>query len=166
MKKLSRYSIVLLVLVVTGLTACHNGDKTVEKTGTGNAQPVFKKEGELTFQRGDSTALKIDIEIADNPGEQEQGLMNRSWMEETQGMLFIFDKEQQQQFLMKNTLIPLDIIYVNTAKHIVHVAKNAQPLTETNIPSIEPAQYVIETVAGFCDKFNIKDGDSITWKRI
>ena len=124
----------------------------------------FKKEGELTFV--DSTGnpiIKIDIEIADNDYERQLGLMNRESMEEMQWMLFIFPEERFQSFWMMNTLFSLDILFINSQKEIVTIHKNTKPLSEQSYPSSEPAIYVLEVNAGFCDRHNVKIGDKIYW---
>jgi uncharacterized membrane protein (UPF0127 family) len=124
----------------------------------------FKKEGELTFV--DSTGnpiIKIDIEIADNDYERQLGLMNRQSMEEMQGMLFLFPQEEFQSFWMRNTLFSLDILFINSKKEIVTIHKNTKPLSEQSYPSSEPAIYVLEVNAGFCERHNVQLGDKIYW---
>jgi uncharacterized membrane protein (UPF0127 family) len=91
--------------------------------------------------------------------------MFRESMDENQGMLFIFDREEMQGFYMRNTLIPLDIIFVNSKKQIVKIHKNARPLDETDLPSMKPAIYVVEVNGGFTDKYKIKEGEYIDWRR-
>lgn len=133
-----------------------------------SAIPAFKKEGELTFYnfKTDSTINTIDIEIADGPYETERGLMYRTTMKENRGMLFIMEKVKPQYFWMKNTYISLDIIFLDKNLKIVTIQKYTQPLSEYSIPSDFPAKYVIETNAGFCDKFGIVEGDFVKFKRI
>lgn len=130
--------------------------------------PQFTKEGELTFFKADGTTaiVKINIELAETVAEQQKGLMNRSWMEENQGMLFIFEEERQQAFWMHNTIIPLDIIYVNSKKEIVSMAKDTTPFSDQSIPSAKPAQYVIEVIAGFCDKYGVAAGSRVDWQKM
>ena len=124
----------------------------------------FKKEGELTFTDSSGNFLaKIDIEIADNNYERQLGLMNRKSMEENQGMLFIFPEEKYQSFWMLNTLFSLDMLYINSNKEIVTIHKNTTPLSRQSYPSSKPAIYVLEVVAGYTDKFNIKEGYNIYW---
>lgn len=126
---------------------------------------MFKKEGELTIS--DSSNLlkaKIDIEIADTDYERQLGLMKRISMEEKQGMLFIFPSEAMQSFWMRNTLISLDMIFINENKKIVTIHKNTKILSDQSYPSSAPAKYVLETIAGFTDKFGINVGDVINWK--
>jgi uncharacterized membrane protein (UPF0127 family) len=124
----------------------------------------FKKEGELTFvDSTENPIIKIDIEIADNDYERQLGLMNRQSMEEMQGMLFIFPEERYQSFWMRNTLFSLDMLFINSNKEIVTIHANTTPLSEQSYPSSEPALYVLEVNAGFCDRHNIKLGDKVFW---
>ncbi len=124
----------------------------------------FKKEGELSFIDSlNNTKVKIDIEIADNDYERQLGLMKRKSMEEKQGMLFIFPIEEMQSFWMRNTLISLDMIFVNTQKEIVTIHKNTRVLSDQSYPTSKPSVYVIEVIAGFTDRYNIKEGDRISW---
>lgn len=134
-----------------------------EPTNSENLVPVFKKEGELSFIKA-ATGKKvstIDIEIATTFEERQQGLMFRRQMPSHQGMLFVFNESEPQAFWMKDTYIPLDIIYVDEKRTIVSIVANAQPLSETSLPSGVPAQYVVEVVAGFCAGNNIVTGDKI-----
>lgn len=125
---------------------------------------TFTKEGELTFT--DSLGIlkaKIDLEIADTEYERQLGLMNRKEMKETEGMLFVFPRQDYQSFWMRNTLISLDIMFVNDQKKIVTIHKNTKILSETSYPSSAPSIYVVETLAGFADRHNIQVGDKIDW---
>ena len=125
---------------------------------------TFTKEGELTFTDSLGTLKsKIDLEIADTEYERELGLMNRNEMQENQGMLFIFYSDSMRSFWMRNTLISLDMIFVNSEKKIVTIHKHTKILSEQSYPSSKPAMYVVEVVAGFTDKNNIKVGDKIDW---
>lgn len=127
-------------------------------------EPPFKKEGDLTFIKKDGKEVKkIDIEVADNGPERQQGLMWRKSMPENEGMLFIFPEMDMQAFWMKNTIVPLDIIYVDNKKEIVKIYKNTTPYSEKSMPSEKKAIYVVETVAGFCDKYGITEGDKISF---
>ncbi|MEM9687688.1 MAG: DUF192 domain-containing protein [Bacteroidota bacterium] len=123
---------------------------------------AFTKEGELRLYKKDSSLINtIAIEIADNDYETETGLMYRTSMKDTQGMLFVFETEELRYFYMKNTQIPLDIIYINAEKRIVSFAKNARPLDETSLPSNAPAKYVLEVNAGLADQWGLQTGDFV-----
>ena len=141
-------------------------NKDLENAMNSKTAYSFVKEGELSFTDSKGQfSQRIDIEIADDDEQRATGLMFRDKMGENQGMLFIFDSEAPQAFWMHNTVLPLDIIYVNSKMEIVHIAKNAKPYSEKSLPSIKPAQYVIEVNAGYCDKIGIKEGDKIVWRR-
>ena len=125
---------------------------------------TFTKEGELTFTDSLGTLkAKIDLEIADTEYERELGLMNRKEMAENQGMLFIFPKQDMLSFWMRNTLISLDMIFVNQQKTIVTIHRNTKILSDQSYATSQPARYVVEVDAGFCDKHNIQVGDTINW---
>lgn len=128
--------------------------------------PTFKKHGELTFvNRNDKPIVKIDIEIADDESKREVGMMGRRSMDERQGMLFILDQEQLASFWMKNTIIPLDMFFVSKQGEIVTICKNTTPFSEQSYSATAPALLVLEVNAGFADKFGLKEGDRISWKR-
>ncbi len=125
---------------------------------------TFTKEGELTFTDSLGTLKsKIDLEIADNDYERQLGLMNRKEMKENEGMLFIFPMQQLQSFWMRNTLISLDIMFVNDQKKIVTIHKETKILSDTSYPSSQPSIYVVEVLSGFTDRHNIQVGDRIDW---
>ncbi len=89
--------------------------------------------------------------------------MWRKKMAENQGMLFIFATQEPQSFWMRNTYIPLDMIYVNSAFEVVSIRKNTPVLNDTPQPSGLPAQYVIEVNAGISDKYKIGPGTKVAW---
>lgn len=129
-------------------------------------EPQFTKEGRLVFRNAENDTLKVvDIEIADDDQERTQGMMYRTKMTYDRAMLFIMDYEREQSFWMRNTKMSLDIIYVNGDLEIVTIYKHTQPYSESPIPSFKKAKYVVETAAGFCDRYNIKEGDFIEFTR-
>ncbi len=121
----------------------------------------FKKEGELQLKKADSDSLlvRLDIEIADDAYSTQTGLMYRDHMDDNHGMLFIFPNNDFRSFYMKNTEIPLDIIYISRDKKIVSIQKNAKPFDETSLPSEGPAKYVLEVNAGLSDLWTLDKGD-------
>ena len=151
--------LVLLFILFSALS-CKEKNKTIKHT-----EVTFKKEGDLTIYKtaSDSTQIKLDLEIADNDYEIQTGLMYRNSMKNNQGMLFVFDDYTERYFYMKNTKIPLDIIFIDTGKKIVSFQKNAKPFDETSLPSKVPAKYVLEINAGLMDTWNLKIGDSISF---
>ena len=105
------------------------------------------------------------VELAETPEQRTRGLMFRESMGASKGMLFVFEKEGQRSFWMKNTLIPLDIIWINENKEVVFVKKNAQPCSAgeecEKIKSDELAKYVLELNAGVADKINLEIDDKL-----
>ena len=130
-------------------------------------EPQFKKQGELTFlsSNGKKEIRKIDIEIADQDSSRTMGLMYRKSMEDTKGMLFVFEVSEPHAFWMKNTIMSLDIIFVNENKEIVKIHKNTKPHSSESLPSGKPSIYVVEVIAGFCDKYGVKEGDKIEFNK-
>lgn len=165
MKKIFHLAIALSVVLF--VSSCENEKPQPKKPATlTDGQPKFTKEGELDFLKPDGTKLvHINIEIADDDSQRQQGLMNRSFMNNDQGMLFIFDKEERQAFWMRNTILPLDIIYVNAKNEIVSIVENAEPFSERSLPSKGPAIYVVEVNAGFCVQYGITAGYKIAFSR-
>ncbi len=97
-------------------------------------------------------ASTFSIELATTAARQEQGLMNRKMLAKGSGMLFIFSDEQNRSFWMKNTLIPLDIIFMNSKKKIVGIIRNAKPQSLELLSVAAPSQYVLEVNAGEADQ--------------
>ncbi len=124
----------------------------------------FTRDGELYIFKNDSLIQTIEVEFAKNDEERALGLMYRSSMDEHQGMWFIFPEEAPRSFYMRNTEIPLDIIYLDKDKKVVSIAKNARPYDETSLPSERPAMYVLEINGGLSDKWGIEKGDRMEVK--
>ena len=123
-------------------------------------EPPFKKEGELTFLKNQE---KLTIEIADNDAETTQGLMFRRSMPDSCGMIFVMKENEPHSFWMKNTYIPLDIIYLDESKKIVTIQANTTPFSEAEVPSYEKAKFVLEVNAGYCKRKGIEKGDVVKW---
>jgi uncharacterized protein len=104
----------------------------------------------------------FSVELATNDDELEHGLMFRKELPEGHGMLFDFQTEQQVQFWMHDTYIPLDMIFIAADGRIVHVAENAKPMSDDLIPSVNPIRAVLEVIAGTVRKFGIAAGDRVT----
>ena len=115
----------------------------------------------------DGTALKI--EIAQTQEETERGLMFRQSLGEKEGMLFIFPQDDIRLFWMKNTLIDLDMIFIDSTGQIINIAKQV-PHSYLGAPEEEIAQaagfgkYVLEVNSGLADKYNLNAGDRLVLK--
>ena len=157
MHSLLQSAIVLLLV----LFSCKTDPKQSIKT-----EPItFTKEGQLSITRTGVAAplAEFAIEVAPSEYEFQTGLMYRSAMETQQAMLFIFPDEAQRSFYMKNTRIPLDIIYIDKDYTLVSFQKNAKPFDTTGLPSKIPAKYVLEINAGLSDQLGLAVGDRISF---
>ena len=103
----------------------------------------------------------FQVEIVDNDATREHGLMDRRYMAADHGMLFEFDHEAPVSFWMKNTYIPLDMIFIAPSGVVTHIAANAEPLSERVIPSGGPCVAVLELNGGTAASIGLKVGDKV-----
>lgn len=106
----------------------------------------------------------FNVELAETQIERSQGLMNRESMPPNSGMLFIFEKEDDYSFWMKNTLISLDIIWIGENKMVVFIEKNAQPCRDDlcqSFSSNTSARYVLEINGGLSEELGIIEGNEV-----
>lgn len=119
-------------------------------------------QGTIYYQDDSNQIHTLDIEVATTPEQRSTGLMNRNYLPPTSGMLFVFGSEQPLSFWMQNTYISLDIIFMDSNSRVVSIHKNTVPLQEKpTYNSSEPAQYVLETNAGWSDQVGLEVGDEI-----
>ena len=112
----------------------------------------------LTIEGGFGKA-SFDIQIADDPAERSQGLMFVESLPRFSGMLFIYEAPQSAAFWMRNTLIPLDMIFAGSDGVVTHIHSDAVPLDETPIPGGDDVKYVLEINGGLAKKLGISGGD-------
>ena len=103
----------------------------------------------------------IKVELAQTPETRATGLMNRESMPADQGMLFEFDETRPVAMWMKNTLIPLDMLFIDPDGVVKRVKTNAQPLSLETIPSGAPVKYVLELNGGAAARFGVASGDRL-----
>lgn len=104
----------------------------------------------------------IEVEIADTPETRATGLMNRSELGEDSGMLFDFKETRAVSMWMKNTLIPLDMLFLGPDGRIVNIARNARPLSLDTISSDGPVRYVLELNGGAAARYKADAGDQLS----
>ena len=123
-----------------------------------------KYEGSTVVFSTQKSNITFEVEIADTAIKRTVGLMNRTSLPEKSGMFFVFESEGTLGFWMKNTLIPLDMIFISADKKIVKIQRNAQPCKVLDCESYssgEPVKYVVEINGGLADKLGIKEGQII-----
>jgi uncharacterized protein len=103
----------------------------------------------------------FQVEIADSEATREHGLMDRRYMAPNHGMLFEFDREEPVSFWMKNTYIPLDMVFIAPSGVVTHIAANAEPLSERVVPSGGPCIAVLELNGGVAASIGLKVGDKV-----
>jgi uncharacterized membrane protein (UPF0127 family) len=113
------------------------------------------------ISREGTLKARIYLEVADTPQEREQGLMNRTSLAPDHGMLFVFEKPARYSFWMKNTLIPLDLLFIDSGLTIVDIKPNTTPLDLTPVTADSESLYALEVNAGFCESHEIKEGDDV-----
>ena len=126
----------------------------------GPARPA----GQQTLEIVSKTGVHVfSVEIADTEPEREKGLMFRKKLPDGQGMLFDFQREQDVSFWMKNTYIPLDMIFIQGNGRILRIAENAKPLSTDLIPSEGPVLAVLEVSGGTAHRLGIAPGDRVAY---
>ena len=105
--------------------------------------------------------ITFNVEVAKTKEERRTGLMYRKKLLNNEGMLFIFPREKIIQLWMKNTYIPLDVIFISENKVIVDIKKNMEKLSETIVKSKVKSRYALEFNAGLINKLDIEIGDRV-----
>jgi uncharacterized membrane protein (UPF0127 family) len=113
--------------------------------------------------RSGSKTHRFIVEVAATPLEQETGLMNRQSLAPDRGMIFPYDPPQPVAFWMKDTLIPLDMIFIRADGGIARIAANAVPLSLEPVPAAEPIAAVLEIPGGRSAELGISAGDRVDW---
>lgn len=149
-------TIIAVILLLSGGIISINTQESVASTSQITAVDFTNKYGQIE---------QLNVEVADNPQAWEQGLMLRSSMSANNGMLFVFDVIEGRTFWMKDTLIPLDIIFFDQDLKVVNLYSNTKPdQTSELYPSQTPIKYALETNAGWATTVGLQKGDQIILK--
>ena len=127
--------------------------------GGSEAQAPQTDQVKIRTQNGEE--LVFNVELAVTPQQQQQGLMFRTELADDAGMLFVFDKIAKRSFWMKDTYIPLDILFLTIDGQIHHIHHRARPQQETLITAELPSKAVLEIRGGQVGKLDIKKGDIV-----
>ena len=109
---------------------------------------------------------RFTVEVAASPQEQNEGLMYRRSLAPDRGMIFPYDPPQSVAFWMKNTLIPLDMIFIRADGTIARIVANTVPLSLETVPGGEPVAAVLEIAGGRSAELGIREGDRVSWPRL
>ena len=143
----------LALLLAFGLVACDYTEKIL------GGQPTLP-QAPLIIETAKDPARFI-VEMATTGPQQESGLMYRRTLAPDAGMFFDLGHERQVAFWMKNTLIPLDLVFIRANGTIARIAANAKPLSQDNIPSNEPVRAVLEIPGGRAAQLGVEAGDVV-----
>ena len=127
--------------------------------------------GDALFKRASlkietkSGPVLLSAEVADTDPERERGLMFRRSLPDNHGMIFLFDGEREITMWMKNTYIPLDMVFIGNDWRVVHIAYDAEPFSTAIISSMRPASRVLEIAAGQAQKLKLGVGDIVSLER-
>ncbi len=127
------------------------------KRGADGGGPINRGLPEAVMKIGNE---QFTLEIANDDEERATGLMNRPSMPANHGMIFVFPGERSLAFYMKNTLIPLDIVYLDADGEVVSIHQ-MRPHDHTSIPARRPAKYAIELNKGTAERVGLKVGDKL-----
>ena len=150
-------------------TTSSNVTTTISAGGIGpHEMVVIKPDVEIVRtednNNNSSVIARVFVEVPDELEEFARGLMFRNHLPWNAGMLFVFNEEEPQTFTMRNTLIPLDMIFIDSSFKIIDIKENVPPCEQEECPSYpsrEPAQYVLEVNAGFVQEKGVKIGDRL-----
>jgi uncharacterized membrane protein (UPF0127 family) len=157
---MSRFSWVIagvLVAVIAASSLYLAQHSPISADGRAMVLPVDPNPLIAETRRGERS---FTVEIADDMREREQGLMFREQMDDDHGMLFVFEDTRDVGFWMKNTPLPLDLIFIGQ-DGTVRAIKRGEPLSPALISPNEPVRFVLEVKAGIAEKTGIEDGDRI-----
>lgn len=133
----------------------------------GIAAPVQAACRDTTAQlRGDFGLVRFTVEIADTEALRSRGLMYRETLPKSAGMLFVYQRTKPLTFWMRNTYIPLDLIFLDETGLVTHVHADAVPLDESHIPSRVPARLVLEINGGLAGALGIQPGSQMQHPKI
>ena len=154
LKKLKNYKFLFFInFIILSIFFTHNA--------TACSDIKFAKKDIFIESYHNNQKIRFNVEIADTDLKRKIGLQCRTKMELNEGMLFIWKTEDLRSFWMKNTSIPLDIIFINKAYEIIDISFNAKPFSLKSISSKNKAKYVLELNKGVFDSFNLDLNDKI-----
>jgi uncharacterized membrane protein (UPF0127 family) len=128
--------------------------------------PLAFDKDTLVIETAAGAQYKFDIELALTSAQMAQGLMFRRQLAADAGMLFVYPAPEPTAFWMKNTLIPLDMLFIAPDGHILNIVERAVPLSETPIPSAGPIKAVLELNGGTAARLGLKPGDRVIHKSL
>jgi uncharacterized protein len=160
---------VRLALLLTVTIACSTGkaeDTAEPMTPASPQKPAAPYTGPKVFVQSPSGEIEVKVEIVATPAKIQKGLMFREHLPLDAGMLFLMDAEEEHPFWMRNTLIPLDMLWISGDMKVVGIVENAEPLTETLRTVGKPSRYVLEVNGGWTKKHGVTAGALVRFDNV
>ncbi len=157
-------SVLVTLAVVSG--ELREGQQNNESFGQLDYEEANESRIKAVFVKDNTSLAELELETAETPEERRLGLMNRTSLENGTGMIFIWNSSDERNFWMKNTYVPLDMIFVS-AERTIRTIKRADPepnVSEEDLKTYSsegPVKYVIETKKGFSEENNIEEGHNV-----
>ncbi len=148
-----RRILILLALLQAGIAAADD-----------DLDEAFDK-GVMIIHASEHACYRFDIYIAENDTQRARGLMHVRSLPESKGMIFIYEADRYMSMWMKNTFVPLDILFVRADGTVSSVAYDTEPQSLRSISSLEPVRFVLEINAGVAEKLSIDQYSQIEWER-
>lgn len=151
----------LIVAIIPLLAGCSPQPEARTPQGTG-LDAMFERD-DLVVVSKDGSRHQFVVYLATNTDQQRRGLMFVRELPERTGMLFVYDGEATRSMWMKNTFIPLDIVFARRDGTVSSVIHDAEPLSLRSLASVEPVRFVLELNAGASRRYNISAGSRLIW---
>ena len=156
--------------LVVGVLACSPPENTLSPTQSPSkidrGTPKKLAIPTVILSPSNAPAVRITVEVVRTPHTIRQGLMYRQHLPKNSGMLFLMGTEKQHSFWMHNTLIPLDMIFINRDMTIVGIVENAAPMTKTSRRVDAASLYVLEVNGGYSAAHNVSVGTTVYFENI
>jgi hypothetical protein len=163
MLRLLPSTLIAFALAMSGCTA--SAEKNTTQARPVEAKPdeamMLRQRGKVAVKTRQGRELRLDVEIASDDKARSRGLMHRASMPEMAGMIFIFPERRVHEFWMMNTLLALDMLFIDTDGTVVGIVEMAEPLTTTRRQVGEPSQRVLEVNGGWCGRHGVAAGDKV-----
>lgn len=157
-KRNTRWIVAAIVLTMLGVTGVSLGTNLARER---KKEAAVQERLERLEVVGPAGAHVFQVEVMRTDADRSKGLMFRQFMPQDRGMLFDFEREMPVSMWMRNTYIPLDMLFIKANGRVHRVHERAQPLDETPIPAGSDVRYVLEINGGVAAKLGIKAGDQI-----
>jgi uncharacterized protein len=154
----SKWIVAAIVVVTLGVTAV---SLTTNLARERKKEAVVQEQLERLEIVSGNTNHRFQIEVMRTNEQRAKGLMFRQFLPQDRGMLFDFDNEQPITMWMRNTYIPLDMVFIKADGKVHHIHERAQPLDESTISSNGNVRYVLEINGGVATKLGLKAGDAV-----